>query len=111
MRTRSNKSQALLKEMGFEDADLTNKTLLMVALFKKGLTGDVGAIKEITKMMDELDLYNETGQQRHEVTINLVAQGDVYVPSESDEKEIWDTQNTEDWMMDEEEWGTDTYNP
>lgn len=113
MKTNSDKKKQILRSYGFTDADLTNQTLLMVALFQKGLTGDVGAIKEITQMMDKLDMYKNTGRVQNDITINLVAQGDVYQPNKDDEQEIWNIENSTDWIEKEaeaeEEWGTDVY--
>lgn len=108
------KQKQVLMHMGFKSGELTNQNLLMVALFKKGLTGDVAAIKEIVNMMDKLDMFKQTGKVQNEVTINLITQGDVYEPNKQDEEEIWDAENgTEtDWLeeeSEEEEWGNDVY--
>lgn len=108
------KQKQVLMHMGFKSGELTNQNLLMVALFKKGLTGDVAAIKEIVSMMDKLDMFKQTGKVQNEVTINLITQGDVYEPNKQDEEEIWDAENgTEtDWLeeeSEEEEWGNDVY--
>lgn len=116
MKTNSDKKKQILRSFGFDDEDLTNSTLLMVALFQKGLTGDVSAIKEITTMMDKLDVYKQTGKVTSNVTINLVAEGEVYQPSEQDEQEIWDVENSDDWLDEEEDdpwgedWGDEVYN-
>ena len=110
MKTNSNKKKDVLRAFGFTDEELTNKSLLMVALFQKGLTGDVSAIREITDMMDKLDLYDSTGKVTSNVTINLVATGEIYQPNEKDEQEIWDVENDESWMDEEQdEWGNDIY--
>lgn len=108
------KQKQVLMHMGFKSGELTNQNLLMVALFKKGLTGDVAAIKEIVNMMDKLDMFKQTGKVQNEVTINLITQGDVYEPNKQDEEEIWNAENgTEtDWLeeeSEEEEWGNDVY--
>lgn len=110
MKTNSNKKKEVLRAFGFTDEELTNKSLLMVALFQKGLTGDVSAIREITDMMDKLDLYDSTGKVANNVTINLVATGETYQPNEKDEQEIWDVENDDSWMDEEQdEWGNDIY--
>ncbi len=109
MKTNSDKKKQILRNFGFTDEELTNQSLLMVALFQKGLTGDVGAIKEITQMMDKLDMFKKTGKIQNNVTINLVTQGESYTPTEEDEKEIWKAENTEDWMEEDEEWGDEKY--
>lgn len=114
MKTNSDKKKQVLRAFGFSDEDLTNRALLMVALFQKGLTGDVSAIKEITDMMDKLDMFENTGRVTSNVTINLVAKGETYQPNEADEQEIWDAENNTDWMeeeTDEEEWGDEVYEP
>lgn len=115
MKTNSDKKKQVLRAFGFSDEDLTNRALLMVALFQKGLTGDVSAIKEITDMMDKLDMFESTGRVTSNVTINLVAKGETYQPNEADEQEIWDAENNTDWMEeetdDEEEWGDEVYEP
>lgn len=115
MKTNSDKKKQVLRAFGFSDEDLTNRALLMVALFQKGLTGDVSAIKEITDMMDKLDMFENTGRVTSNVTINLVAKGETYQPNEADEQEIWDAENNTDWMEEEtdgeEEWGDEVYEP
>lgn len=139
MKVSSNKQKEILKKQGFEGEDLTNQMLLMVALFRKGLTGDVGAIKEITDMMDKLDMYN-AGQKvmGQSITINLVPQGTTYEQSKEEEQDIWKAQNGlleesdqdpwEEWdsdgatssysghtdilhSEDEESWGDEVYEP
>jgi len=84
----------------------------MVALFQKGLTGDVSAIREITDMMDKLEMFENTGKVTSNITINLVAKGETYQPNEQDEQDIWDAENNTDWMEDsedDEDWGNDIY--
>jgi hypothetical protein len=125
MRVSSDKQKQVLKQIGFEDAELTNKTLLMTALFKKGLTGDVSAIKEITDMMDKLELFESGKDVRQQpVIINLVPTGEPTPITEQDEKDIWkaengipltDTKNMEEWDTDdseiwnEDDWGNEVY--
>lgn len=111
MQTNKEKQKEVLKQFGFTDEEMTNQAVLMVALFQKGLTGDVSAIREIMANVDKLELFEDTGQtMQNNVTINLVTTGDTYNPNEEDEKEIWDIENSSDWLdEDEEEWGTDVY--
>lgn len=129
MRVSSDKQKQVLKQIGFEDAELTNKTLLMTALFKKGLTGDVSAIKEITDMMDKLELFESGKDVRQQpVIINLVPTGEPTPITEQDEKDIWkaengipltDTKSMEEWNTDdseiwneevnEDDWGNEVY--
>lgn len=112
---KSGKRMKIMEEYGFEKGEATNKTLLMVALFQKGLTGDVQAIKEITQMMDKLDMFEDTGKVQGNITINLIPQGDVYIPNEQDEQDIWDVENNTEWMEKgeadqvEDDWGDDVY--
>ena len=113
------KKAEVLRQHGFTDKELNNKNLLMVALFQKGLTGDVGAIKQIVDMMDKLDMFERTGKVQNQVTINLVSQGETYVPSVEVEKEIRavESGNSDDdlaWMDEAEtddDWGNDIYEP
>lgn len=96
-----------LKKFGFDHRDYNNKTLLMVALFKKGLTGDVPAIREIIDMMEKLDLYRETKRVQEQVNVYIVPTGTEYQPSEEEEKEIQKIENpvhTEQDRIDKE-WG------
>lgn len=109
MKTNSDKKKQILKKFGFTDEELTNQSLLMVALFQKGLTGDVGAIKEITQMMDKLDMFKKTGKIQNNVTINLVTQGESYTTTAQDEEEIWKAENAEEWMEEEDDWGSEIY--
>lgn len=110
MKTNSDKKKQVLRSFGFTDEELTNRSLLMVALFQKGLTGDVSAIKEITDMMDKLEMFENTGRVTGNVTINLVATGESYVPNKEDEQEIWDAENDVDWMNDDaDDWGEEIY--
>lgn len=92
MKTHSTKAKNLLKAMGYKDSELTNQVLLMVSLFKKGINGDVQAIKEIVSMMDKLDLYKQTGRISTEVNIQLVSVGEVKDLTEEELKEIEEVQ-------------------
>ena len=83
----------VLRDFGFDDEDLTNKTILMVALFQKGLTGDVSAIREIITMMDKLDMFENTGELTNNVVINLLPVGESFTPSTEVEQEIRDVEN------------------
>lgn len=112
LRISSDKQKQVLKQMGVEDKELTNKTLLMTALFKKGLTGDVSAIKEIIDMMDKLELFDSGKDVRTQpVYINLVPVGESTEITEQDEQDIWKAENgiplTEQKQMDIWEVGTD----
>lgn len=120
MKVSDKKQEEILKRYGFStDTELSNASLLMVALFRKGLTGDVSAIREITAMMDKLDLF-EAGKETNSqtVTINLVPVGEQYHPTEQDAEDIWKAENgifdeneeddeNEEWETDD--WGEETY--
>ena len=119
MKVSDKKQEEILKRYGFStDTQLSNASLLMVALFRKGLTGDVSAIREITAMMDKLDLF-EAGKETNSqtVTINLVPVGEQYQQTEQDAEDIWKAENgifdeneedeNEEWETDD--WGEETY--
>ena len=117
MKVSDKKQEEILKRYGFStDTQLSNASLLMVALFRKGLTGDVSAIREITGMMDKLDLF-EAGKETNSqtITINLVPVGEQYQPTEQDAEDIWKAENgifdenkeNEEWETDD--WGEETY--
>ena len=122
MNVSSNQSKEILKRAGFkDDTDGINANLLMLALFKKGLTGDAGATKVILDMMNDLDMVKQgkelSGQT---ININLVPKGETYIPSDDDEEDIWkaengilETNNEDDdnWDMDSDDdnWGNEVY--
>ena len=120
----------ILKEFGFTDKDFKNKTVLMVALFQKGLTGDVPAIREIINMMDKLQMFESDGKAMGgNVTINVIPVGsdfeitaedaELIKRAEAGEQSIkLDEDPTEEWNMEDEEdseeweeWGNETYDP
>ena len=118
------KQKKLLNSLGFEGEHLTNEMLLMVALFKKGLSGDVNAIRDVTEMMEKLDMYqNNGGEQQQQIVINLMPKGTGYKPSEEIEEQIQRVENglplessVEDdskWITeeDDEDWGNEVYDP
>lgn len=118
------KQKKLLNSLGFEGEHLTNEMLLMVALFKKGLSGDVNAIRDVTEMMEKLDLYqNSGGEQQQQIVINLMPKGTGYKPTEEIEKQIQRVENglplessvkdDSEWITeeDDEDWGNEVYDP
>lgn len=118
------KQKKLLNSLGFEGEHLTNEMLLMVALFKKGLSGDVNAIRDVTEMMEKLDLYqNSGGEQQQQIVINLMPKGTGYKPSEKIEEQIQRAENglplessvedDSEWVTedDDEDWGNEVYDP
>ena len=118
------KQKKLLNSLGFEGEHLTNEMLLMVALFKKGLSGDVNAIRDVTEMMEKLDMYqNSGGEQQQQIVINLMPKGTGYKPSEEIEEQIQRAENglplessmedDSEWITeeDDEAWGNEVYDP
>lgn len=118
------KQKKLLNSLGFEGEHLTNEMLLMVALFKKGLSGDVNAIRDVTEMMEKLDLYqNSGGEQQQQIVINLMPKETGYKPSEEIEEQIQRAENglplessvedDSEWITedDDEDWGNEVYDP
>ena len=118
------KQKKLLNSLGFEGEHLTNEMLLMVALFKKGLSGDVNAIRDVTEMMEKLDIYqNSGGEQQRQIVINLMPKGTGYKPSEEIEEQIQRAENglplesgvedDSEWITedDDEDWGNEVYDP
>lgn len=118
------KQKKLLNSLGFEGEHLTNEMLLMVALFKKGLSGDVNAIRDVTEMMEKLDLYqNSGGEQQQQIVINLMPKGTGYKPAEEIEEQIQRAENglplessvedDSEWITeeDDEDWGNEVYDP
>ena len=118
------KQKKLLNSLGFEGEHLTNEMLLMVALFKKGLSGDVNAIRDVTEMMEKLDMYqNSVGEQKQQIVINLMPKGTGYKPTEEIEEQIQRAENglplessmedDSEWITkeDDEDWGNEVYDP
>ena len=117
------KQKKLLNSLGFEGEHLTNEMLLMVALFKKGLSGDVNAIRDVTEMMEKLDMYQNSGGEQQQIVINLMPKGTGYKPSEEIEKQIQRAENglplessmedDSEWITeeDDEDWGNEVYDP
>lgn len=118
------KQKKLLNSLGFEGEHLTNEMLLMVALFKKGLSGDVNAIRDVTEMMEKLDMYqNSGGEQQQQIVINLMPKGTGYKPTEEIEEQIQRAENglplessvedDSEWITedDDEDWENEVYDP
>ena len=117
----NDKQKELLKQYGFDDDNTTNQAMIMLALFKKGLSGDVSAIREILLTMEKLDMINQSKQLTSgNVTINLVTKNNDYESvqtSESEPVDIWseESDNMDDWNTDitedTDDWGNEVYNP
>lgn len=113
----------VLKKMGFAEEELNNQTLLMVSLFRSGLKGDIGAIKAIQDMMDDLNMREEKAEQQS-VIINIMPKAAKVKVQEKEEQkrneddDVWEEQeqeivdvNPEDWDIDGDmdDWGNDVY--
>ena len=117
------KQKKLLNSLGFEGEHLTNEMLLMVALFKEELSGDVNAIRDVTEMMEKLDMYQNSGGEQQQIVINLMPKGTGYKPSEEIEEQIQRAENglplessmedDSEWITeeDDEDWGNEVYDP
>ena len=92
---KSKKSKDLLKSMGIDDEDMTNKMLLAVALFKKGLSGDVGAIEKIINYSEEISedtttsniVINVQTVYRKTRTIKTDGKGQIDI---TDDEDVWE---------------------
>lgn len=104
----------ILKEMGIEKEDMTNQMLLMVALFRKGMTGDVSAIKQIVEMMEEVGIDLGVGVNAGtNVTINITPKKRTDIEQtenkgDGDDTDIWSKEEETAWNEDEI-WGDDIY--
>lgn len=104
----SEKQRKVLKSFGITDKKITNKVLLMVSLYMKGVKGDVQAIREIVNMMDRLDILEDTGNITQGININLVP---VQSKSEQEQQELLDEDAYWDLEDESEDWGEDIYKP
>lgn len=103
------KKKKLLETLGYEETDhISNQTMLMISLFKKGLSGDVFAIKEIVEMMDKLDISGETEKTRENnsvININIHPVESKQRTKEQDEKTKKEIFRAEQGMsLFEEDW-------
>ena len=104
----SEKQRKVLKSFGITDKKITNKVLLMVSLYMKGVKGDVQAIREIVNMMDRLDILEDTGNITQGININLVP---VQSNTEQEQQELSDEDAYWDLEDESEDWGEDVYKP
>lgn len=104
----SEKQRKVLKSFGITDKKITNKVLLMVSLYMKGVKGDVQAIREIVNMMDRLDILEDTGNITQGININLVP---VQSNAEQEQQELSDEDAYWDLEDESEDWGEDIYKP
>lgn len=60
------------RNMGIEEKDVDNQTIMLLALFKKALKGDVAACKEVRAVVGELfPLEEESSLPDNNITIRL----------------------------------------
>lgn len=100
-------SKQELTEAGLDGEELNNQMLLMFSLLKKGLTGDVQAIKEIR------DMVNGTISEETNKTpiINIVGVNSDYIKIEGNSKvkeSDNDDDNEDEWEEEEDEWEEDS---
>ena len=122
MEVNNKKQREILISQGFSENDeITNKMLLVTALYRKAIMGDTKAIREIIRMMDKLDLFEETGKHTSDnnITINITPVGEEHYETEQEEQDIWKAENgiplepldeeNDEW--DTDGWGDDVYEP
>lgn len=64
--------QRQARKMGISEEDIDNQTIMLLALFKKAIKGDVPACKEIRLMVGELfPLEEESSLPDNNITIKL----------------------------------------
>lgn len=85
--------EMLKKKFGVTDEFISNKMLVNLALFKKALTGDVAAYKQIADMIG----VENNIPVNQVITINLVA-----ATSDETKPATLDFEDKEDWLDDEE---------
>lgn len=102
MKVSNSKQKNILKELGIQDEDMTNQMLLMVALFRKGMTGDVSAIKQVAEMMEEVGVNLGVSSPQGNITINInsksrddveeykVQEQEVDIRDEQEQSESWE---------------------
>ena len=93
---KSKKAQLILKEMGIDqEEDMNNQMLLMVSLFKKGLSGDVAAIKQITDMVN--GNVEENADDFKQPVINIVGVNAKQIKTKGKTKLIVKEEDDEEW--------------
>lgn len=93
---RSPQLKKQMKEMGLTKKDMDNQMMLMVSLLKKGFSGDTGATKLITEIMNG-EAVNPAAVQAP--VINIIG-----VKSEHKKDKDAEDADEEEWFEDEEEW-------
>lgn len=78
-----------MQAIGVDSGDMTNQTLLMVALMKKGFSGDVAAIRQISDMMETLGIAEDRPDAG--VVINVYPRAKRPDPEpQQDDSDVWD---------------------
>lgn len=101
----------LMDELGIDDSEQCNQMLLMVALFKRGISGDVQAIKQIDDMTN--GIVNEVNSTQP-IVINISSASNMKASSNSNVEINEESQEADDewadWDESEDEedgWGED----
>lgn len=93
---KSKKAQLILKDMGIDqEEDMNNQMLLMVSLFKKGLSGDVAAIKQIADMVN--GNVEENADDFKQPVINIVGVNAKQIKTKGKTKLIVKEEDDEEW--------------
>ena len=91
-----------LKELGISDNQMNNQMLLMTSLFRRGLMGDVQAIKQINEMVESLGDQHQA-QTAPVINIYSATSGGISVTQGTTEDEDeWD--EWAEYEDDEEDW-------
>lgn len=98
-----------LESVGLDKSEnVSNQVLLMVSLFKSGMSGDTQAIKQIVDMMDKLDLFEETGEMEDDSSVININISHVKPKERTDADREWEEEEirrAENGMsLPEEEW-------
>lgn len=96
LNVKSKKAELILKDMGIDqEEDMNNQMLLMVSLFKKGLSGDVAAIKQITDMVN--GNAEENADDFKQPVINIVGVNAKQIKTKGKTKLIVKEEDDEEW--------------
>lgn len=109
MDVKDDDKREMLKQLGFEDDEMSNYALVVASLLTNAVNGNVFAVKEIKEMSTELDSFEESGTTASQVVININGVGDAYEPNEDDEKAIRDAEDDSDFDDDDDDWGDEIY--
>lgn len=110
MDVKDDDKREMLKQMGFEDDEMSNYALVVASLLTGAVNGNVLAVKEIKEMSTELDSFEESGTTAsQQVVININGVGNAYEPNDDDEQAIRDAEDDSDTADDDDDWGNEIY--